>query len=48
MSDKPIDIELERELLALDGESASFYVDRPVTDVRAAGSPPLLAFDYTL
>ena len=29
LSDKPIEIELEGELLALDGESAPFYVDRP-------------------
>jgi len=31
LSDKPIEIELEGELLALDGESAPFYVDRPET-----------------
>ncbi|MGU5683374.1 phage tail tube protein [Aeromonas allosaccharophila] len=31
MSDKPIEIELEGELLAVDGETAPFYVDRPVT-----------------
>ncbi|MGE6238686.1 hypothetical protein ACLHZX_16800, partial [Aeromonas media] len=31
LSDKPIEIELEGELLALDGETAPFYVDRPVT-----------------
>ena len=31
MSDKPIEIELEGELLAMEGESAPFYVDRPVT-----------------
>lgn len=31
MSDKPIEIELEEELLAVDGETAPFYVDRPVT-----------------
>ncbi|MFQ2387285.1 hypothetical protein ACK32P_04270 [Aeromonas dhakensis] len=31
LSDKPIEIELEGELLALDGESAPFYVDRPQT-----------------
>ena len=29
--DKPIEIELEGELLALDGEDAPFYVDRPET-----------------
>ncbi|MDM5087913.1 hypothetical protein OB947_03160 [Aeromonas bestiarum] len=29
LSDKPIEIELEGELLALDGETAPFYVDRP-------------------
>ncbi|WP_413165637.1 hypothetical protein [Aeromonas salmonicida] len=28
---KPIEIKLEGALLALDGESASFYVDRPET-----------------
>ncbi|MFM5161905.1 hypothetical protein ACEUBB_02345 [Aeromonas rivipollensis] len=31
LSDKPIEIELEGELLALDGEDAPFYVDRPET-----------------
>ncbi|WP_421291035.1 hypothetical protein [Aeromonas taiwanensis] len=31
LSDKPSEIELEGELLALDGETAPFYVDRPVT-----------------
>lgn len=31
LSDKPIEIELEGELLALDGETAPFYVDRPET-----------------
>ncbi len=32
MSDKPIEVELEGELLAMEGESAPFYVDhRPVT-----------------
>ncbi|WP_421191400.1 hypothetical protein [Aeromonas enteropelogenes] len=31
LSDKPIEIELEGELLALDGEEAPFYVDRPET-----------------
>lgn len=31
MSDKPIEIELEGELLAVDGETAPFYVDRSVT-----------------
>ena len=31
LSDKPIEIELEGELLALDGETAPFYVDRPAT-----------------
>ncbi|MFM5561460.1 hypothetical protein ACET8P_03160 [Aeromonas veronii] len=31
MSDKPIEIELEGELLAVDGETAPFYIDRPVT-----------------
>ncbi len=31
MSDKPIEIELEGELLAVNGETAPFYVDRPVT-----------------
>lgn len=31
LSDNPIEIELEGELLALDGDSAHFYVDRPET-----------------
>lgn len=31
LSDKPIEIELEGELLAMEGESAPFYVDRPET-----------------
>ena len=31
LSDKPIEIELEGALLALDGETAPFYVDRPET-----------------
>ena len=31
MSDKPIEIELEGELLAMEGESAPFYVDKPAT-----------------
>jgi len=31
MSDKPIEIELEGELLAVEGETAPFYVDRPLT-----------------
>ncbi len=31
MSDKPIEIEQEGELLELEGESAPFYVDRQVT-----------------
>lgn len=31
LSDKPIENELEGELLALDGETAPFYVDRPET-----------------
>lgn len=31
LSDRPIEIELEGELLALDGETAPFYVDRPET-----------------
>ena len=31
LSDRPIEIELEGELLALDGEDAPFYVDRPET-----------------
>ena len=32
MSDKPIEVELEGELLAMEGESVPFYVDhRPVT-----------------
>ncbi|MFM5189259.1 hypothetical protein ACET9E_14245 [Aeromonas caviae] len=31
LSDKPIEIELEGELLTLDGESVPFYVDRPET-----------------
>ncbi|UNU29270.1 hypothetical protein GCK65_09145 [Aeromonas hydrophila] len=44
LSNKPIEIELEGELLALDSETAPFYVDRPVTvcssgGVKTAGSP---------
>lgn len=31
MTDKPIEIELEGELLALDGETAPFNVDWPET-----------------
>jgi len=31
LSDKPIEIELEGELLALDGEDTPFYVDRSET-----------------
>lgn len=31
MSDKAIEIELEEELLALDGKTAPFYVDRTET-----------------
>ncbi|MNS18390.1 hypothetical protein D3C72_500810 [compost metagenome] len=31
LSDKPIEIELEGELLAMDGEDAPFYVERPET-----------------
>ncbi|MGY3931844.1 Uncharacterised protein [Aeromonas encheleia] len=31
LSDKPIEIELEGELLALDGKTAPFYVERPET-----------------
>ncbi|WOQ15213.1 hypothetical protein [Aeromonas media] len=29
LSDKPIEIELEGELLALGGKAAPFYVDQP-------------------
>lgn len=29
LSDKPIEVELEGELLALDGETIPFYVDHP-------------------
>jgi hypothetical protein len=31
LSDKPIEIEQECELLALDSETAPFYVDRSIT-----------------
>lgn len=31
LGDKPIETELEGELLALGGETAPFYVDRPTT-----------------
>jgi hypothetical protein len=31
LSDKLIEIEREGELLALDGETAPFYMDRPAT-----------------
>jgi hypothetical protein len=31
MSDKPIESELKGELLALNGETAPFYVDRSIT-----------------
>lgn len=50
MSDKPIEIELEGELLVVHGETAPFYVDRLVTVVmKTAGRPAvclLLTSDY--